>query len=327
MKPYSELESIGVTAPGPRAIQSDVAILAVVVLYRTSPQTSRTLRTLKESALNIPNRSTCFKVLIYDNTPGGHNPGALPDLWEYHASGVNHGLASAYNFALQVAVAQGFSWLLTLDQDTEISSHYLTRLFELAQRFQGDDRTAAIAPSVVDRERTISPHLQFCGFQVRLPRNFQGFSVGEIAVINSGTAWLVSALREIGGFHPLFWLDYLDYWLCHSIYHMRKRIYIDNRLRLHHELSLLDLKDRMSLGRFENFLSAETAFYDLYRSPFEGAVLTFRVLCRLVKQVVRREDVAFRALTWACLKRRILQHKAERVESWRRSLERLGLKQ
>jgi len=112
----------------------------------------------------------------------------------------------------------------------------------------------------------------------------------------------------------------LDYWVCHSIYRSGRRIYVDGNLTISHELSLLDRKNRMTAARFDNFLSAETAFYDVYRSRVEGLVLTFRVLGRLLKQIIRREDLVLRALTWSCFKRRLFQPKAMRVDNWRQAM-------
>lgn len=315
------LEVMGDSAPGRERIQSDMSILAIVVLYGMSPEVSPTVRTLLTSAAALTSIERAkFKVLIYDNTPNAHTPGFLGNCFEYHASAENGGLASAYNYALRRAEEEGFEWLLTLDQDTEIHQEYLSKLFELVRQLHSDDRTAAIAPCIADKGVVISPHILFYGLSKRFPKGYQGLSRKETAVINSATAWRVSAVRDIGGFNPLFWLDYLDYWVCHSIYRSGRRIYVDGNLTISHELSLLDRKNRMTAARFDNFLSAETAFYDVYRSRVEGLVLTFRVLGRLLKQIIRREDLVLRALTWSCFKRRLFQPKAMRVDNWRQAM-------
>ncbi|HVJ08743.1 MAG TPA: glycosyltransferase [Acidisarcina sp.] len=292
------------------------SILAVVVLYGMSPRESATLRTLQKSIL-LSQSMGKFKILIYDNTPGGHSLEMNSNDYAYHVSNANIGLAGAYNYALQMAEEEGFEWLLTLDQDTELTREYVGRLFQLVQRLSPDNRVAAIVPCVVDQGMIISPHANFLGFAWEFPKRFEGLSERETAAINSATSWRVTTLRAIGGFNPLFWLDYLDYWVCHSIHHLGQRIYVDSNLVIDHQLSLLDKNNRMKKDRYANFLGAESAFYDLYKTRTEGFLLTLRIGCRMLKQIVRCENAQFRSLTWDSLKRRLLMSRQARTEDWR----------
>jgi GT2 family glycosyltransferase len=301
------------------AVPAGASILAVVVLYGILPRESSTLRSLQASAALMSPHDAKFKILVYDNTPGGHTREALSDHCQYHVSDANNGLAGAYNFALDMAEEEGFDWLLTLDQDTELEGEYLGRLFQHVRHLFQDDRIAGIAPCVADHGVVISPHSLFMGFSKRFPKHFEGLSERETAAINSATAWRVAALRAIGGFNPFFWLDYLDYWVCHAIHRLGKRIYVDNTLVINHELSLLDKDRRMKRERYANFLIAESAFYDLYKTGIEGLFLTLRISCRLVKQILMREAVQYRVLTWDFLMRRLLLSRKARIEDCRRA--------
>jgi len=303
------------------AAPPDASILAVVVLFGMSRQDSSTLQTLEASAASMSTPASTFKILIYDNTPGGRGRETLSDRCQYYVSGSNKGLAGAYNFALHMAEEEGYEWLLTLDQDTKLGQDFLDRLFQHARDLSHDNRIAAIAPCVADHGVVISPHSLFMGFAKKFPKHFEGLSERESAAINSATAWRVSALRAIGGFNPLFWLDYLDCWVCHAIHRLGKRIYVDSTIVINHELSLLDKDKRMKKERYANFLIAESAFYDLYKTRIDGLFLTLRISCRLVKQIVMGEDTQFGLLTRNFLKRRLLVSKAARIAEWRSSVE------
>lgn len=295
---------------------TEASILAVVVLYGMPPHESPTLRTLEASVVSMSAFAGKFKILVYDNTPGCYPIEKLSTRCEYHASSTNKGLAEAYNYALHMAEKEGFEWLLTLDQDTEIPEGYLSRFSQRARQLSHDDRVAAIVPCVADHGVVISPHTLFLGIANRVPGHFSGISKRETAAINSATIWRVSCIRAMGGFNPLFWLDYLDYWVCHTIHRMGKRIYVDSNFVINHELSLLDKDNRMKENRYENFLGAECAFYDIYRTRIEGLFLTLRIGCRLVKQIIKREGEQFRSLTWNFLKRRLLVSREARIAEW-----------
>lgn len=302
------------------SIREATRILAIIVLYKVSPGESRSLKSLMASLDHVAGEDLQLKVLLCDNTPGGHDPGALPGNAEYRVAPGNYGLASAYNMALRMAELEGYDWLLTLDQDTEVPDIFLGRVAAIAEELKENIAIAAIVPKVLDNEVLVSPHVVLCGRSKQLPKNFAGISNWEIEAINSGTAWRVNAVKELGGFNLLFWLDYLDYWLCHMIHRSGKRIYVAGDVLVAHELSVLDLDKRMSPARFDNFLQAESAFCDMYKSALDGLILTARLVARLGRQTIRGEDARFRRLTLMCFKRRVMQTARTRIENWRQEM-------
>jgi GT2 family glycosyltransferase len=261
-----------------------------------------------------------FKVLIYDNTEDPQEPGMLPDGVEYYAATYNDGLANAYNFALSMAQTAGFDWLLTLDQDTELPKSFLPRIASIVRDLAADTEIAGVVPLVCNDSVVISPHMVRCGHSKNPPRGFVGVLKGEITAVNSATTWRVDTLKEIGGFNPLFWLDYLDYWLCHIVHRAGKRIYVAGDVRVIHDLSLLGRKSSMSPTRFSNFLQAESAFYDIYKGRLDRCIFTARLFARLCRQIIRRENVEFRRLTFSYLVRQMLDTPANRIEGWKQSV-------
>jgi GT2 family glycosyltransferase len=301
----------------PSRTRGATGILAIVVLYGTPPRECGSMRSLLKSLAHVSEEDLRLKILLYDNTPGGQDPGTLPANAEYLVAPGNYGLASAYNVALKIAVSQGYKWLLSLDQDTELPESFLGRIAGITRELREDTGIAAIVPQVSDQGVLISPHVARLGRSKKLPRNFVGVSKREIEAINSGTVWSTSALEEIGGFDLLFWLDYLDYCTCHMVHRAGKRMYVAGDLKIEHQLSTLDLNRRMSSARFQNYLLAESAFCDLYKGPLDGLVLTAKLMARLAGLTISRKNVKFRRLTWWCLKRRLTQRAITRIEDWR----------
>src|SRR5665213_4165648 len=72
-----------------------VRLLAVVVLYKLKPCDSPTLRSLLAAISRFTVGQAEIGIILYDNTPGGQNPGGLPPNVHYRADIENGGLAKA----------------------------------------------------------------------------------------------------------------------------------------------------------------------------------------------------------------------------------------
>ena len=53
----------------------------------------------------------------------------------------NEGIAGAYNYALRRAKREGFAWMLTLDQDTQLPPEFLLGMRAIALRLQSGKRS------------------------------------------------------------------------------------------------------------------------------------------------------------------------------------------
>jgi GT2 family glycosyltransferase len=219
-----------------------------------------------------------------------------------------------------MATAEGFEWLLTLDHDTTVPENFLDRISRIATSIAACSDIAAIVPEVSDHGVFISPNIVSFGRSRRLPKGFIGIPKGELAAINSATTWRVRSWREIGGFNPLFWLDYLDLWAYRAIHAAGNRIYVAGDLQVEHELSLLDPDSRMSAARFENYLGARCAFCDLHGNAFESALLTAQLAYKLCAQLIQHESIELKRLTWRHIRQRMLWTRRRRIELWRRDM-------
>jgi GT2 family glycosyltransferase len=303
--------------------QPPLRVLAVIVLYKMQPLESAAFRSLQSSRSSLSGAQDGVRVLLYDNTPGGCDPGPLPEGFQYEIAMQNAGLATAYNRALSIAESENYTWLLTLDQDTTLPLDFLVRLSKHALNIEPDNRVAAIVPQLSDEGRPISPaFVRFFG-ENYLCNGFTGITKRETRALNSASLFRVDALRQIGGFNPYFWLDFLDMYVYRQFHQYGWKIYVAGDIQVEHELSLLH-REKIKADRFRNILWAECAFCDSYGGPIRGLALTGRLVCRIWRQRRRGDDPAIRQLTWATLKRRIFQSKARRIDDWKSEMESSG---
>ena len=235
---------------------AEVPILAVLVLYQTEPSKGYTLpsfcRALDESGL-----AHRFRLLIYDNSPcRSAIPIEISVPFSYVHDPRNGGLSRAYNTAMEVAGAAGSEWLLLLDQDTLIDANFLRTLSVHLPEAAGNPKCAALAPRLLSKNKIISPaRVLWGGWLLPVDESSGGPYSREMIALNSGTLLRIAAIREIGGFNPVFWLDYLDHWLFNRLYRAGYFIYVLDAT-LPHDLSLGNVRG-VSTARYKNILLAE----------------------------------------------------------------------
>jgi GT2 family glycosyltransferase len=293
-------------------------IFAVIVLYKQRPSASMTVATLARA---LENAGVDCGVLVYDNSA---EPGAvaetMPLRFRYQAAAMNRGLLGAYEAALDRVRAEGYDWLLTLDQDTALPEDFFSAIEPGLRAAEENPRIGVIVPHLAEGERLLSPAFVGLCRTRPMPASFAGVPAREPRAFNSAALLRVEALDAIGGFDPCFWLDHLDSWLHHQLYVHGWRMYVLDSVHLEHHFSLLNYRDRVSLAHLRNFLAAESAYFDIYCSPLAGAAHTLQLAGRLVKQALRRETREVRRATWIALWQRLTVAKSRRVAAWRGSM-------
>jgi GT2 family glycosyltransferase len=297
-----------------------VRIVAVIVLYKMSAGESPTVRTLFEAAWEATRSDIDLElaILIQDNTPGGQDAGEVPSGVRYRSTPDNPGLASAYNWALEIAAAEDYGWLLTLDQDTSLPANFLSRVGELAASLDASTEIAAIVPQITGSGRNLSPfHLALGAIPRWYPYGFTGIISGAYA-LNSAATLRVGAIREVGGYDPMFPLDCSDISLFHRLHLAGKRMMLAGDLLVTHDFSMLEKQNRMSIERYRSLLLDECAFYDIHMSPLARGERLFRLSGRVFKDLLTSEKRAFCSVTLGELIRRLVTPRARRVDEWRR---------
>ncbi len=119
----------------------------------------------------------------------------------------NEGIARSLNDGLRLAAAAGASWLLTVDQDSQLGPDYVARLLEVADHAAaslGTGMVGAVAAGGIDDAS-----------------GALGYPVVEVSgvtttheVIQTGTIWSVDAMTALGGFDESLGIDGVDAAAC-----------------------------------------------------------------------------------------------------------------
>jgi GT2 family glycosyltransferase len=302
-----------------------VRILAVIVLYKMQPGKSVSFRTLRTTISVLQVGQADIKIVLYDNTPGGQDAGELPEGVQYIRDFENSGLAKAYNCALEIAQEEGFDWLLTLDQDTDLPADFLKELCCAAILVSTLNTIAAIAPSLSSDGRSLSPFIlrKHLTLTRHLPGGFVGIPPENVYAINSASTFKVSALRSVGGYDPRFNLDFSDLAVYHRLHQQGFRVFVAGNIHVNHEVSAYDLSRRATPSRYEETYRAEEAAYDEWMGTIGRLVLTARIFHRLIYQLWRnRGGLPHFKIGLRFLCRRLFYSRKHRMESWKQSVSR-----
>ncbi len=300
-------------------------LLAVIVIYKSRPYESSSLRTLLKAAEQASLRGLELELLLWDNTPGGQDPGEIPAGVRYEAAPGNPGLASAYNWALAVACREGYDWLLTLDQDSVLPANFLACIAELTHKFKFSREIGAIVPQVIGDGRNLSPFRFDLGAMPRwFHYGFVGIPQKATYALNSAATLRVTALQEVGGYDPMFPLDVSDINLFHRLHHSGKRVYVAGDLMVSHDFSLLRKYRRMSIERYRAMLTDECAFWDINMSALARGERMVRLAGRVCKDLMVPENRAFRRLAFSELLRRLFTPRSQRILAWTHSAKARG---
>ena len=297
--------------------EKSVALFVVVVLYKIHPSASPALQSLLHALDKLSAKSSRVSVLLWDNTPEAQNPGTLDSHVRYHAATHNPGLATAYNRAIEMAAVEGFEWLLTLDQDSELPPDFLKKMVGLIRLHASDPEMAAVVPRVLDGSRTLSPYRLVAG---GIPRWFTTVrndpAPGPIYAMNSGAVLRLASLQEMGGYDLSFPLDLSDINLFHRMGRAGRRVVVADTLTIQHQLALLDKEGRMSTGRYRAGLLDECAFYDMHMNWLGRLERLLRLAGRTYRDRLPSMK-PFRDVTVRELRRRLGTSRARRLQEWR----------
>jgi len=234
-----------------------------------------------------------IRILLFDNTPGGGHPGALPNGVQYESAGFNAGLAAAYNRALDLAQESQCDWLLLLDQDTILPKDFLELLSAQIKQYESHADVVALVPVVRSRGIAVSPKkVGFFGLKA-LPEASLGPQFAEVTAINSGTALRCDFIRSIGGFNRAYWLDYLDHWLFRQVYAAGKKVAVWD-CTLEHHLSVQNYRENITMTRYRSILAGESGFMTTHKSKLQIPLYLLRLLVRSARMAMQRQpDMAW----------------------------------
>jgi GT2 family glycosyltransferase len=293
-------------------------ILAVVVLYKQTPEESLTIKSLTSVFTLCPALNASVSVLLWDNSPLPAGEISLPFPFAYQHSAKNAGTSGAYNYAMELAEARSYPWMLLLDQDTNVTEEFLATMLRYSERFGESPEVAAVVPFIFSHGSLVSPRRLLSFNRVRqIPLSFTGLCKDKAYAVNSATLMRVSALRGVGGYSEEFWLDLSDVFVFQALHAQGKYMYIAGDLRVEHSIASMDFDREMSPERYRNFLAAESAYIDLFLPPIERVAQLGRLFLRVIRQYRRYKNKVFAGIAWEYFLQRLLLRRAERLKRWR----------
>jgi rhamnosyltransferase len=185
----------------------------VVVAYMPDPDSmSELLQQLR--AVHLPS-------IVVDNAPGEAGQSFVQMVRaadaEYLSAGGNRGIAWAHNAGIAMAKARGAGCVLILDQDSTVTTEFLTRLVSVAkERFTEDARTAAVSGAPVDVATGTALVYEQSRFRMRIQgggsaeANSDSLDYNAPFLLASGTVILSKAFDAIGPFREDFFIDHVD---------------------------------------------------------------------------------------------------------------------
>jgi GT2 family glycosyltransferase len=199
--------------------------------------------------------------LIYDNSPmlqwldfDGHER-----LESFHDAS-NGGTRAAYLYALKIAKAKGYSWILFLDHDTDLPrDFFLDAERALAATVQATP-VCAVVPRVFDGLTPISPSkITSYGCVYGLKDEYAARNSNHgLTAVASASIVRTDSLEALLPIPDVFSLDYLDHWLFREMRRRGETIAISSA-RVEHSLSVQSMKS-MGIDRYRSILAAELAF-------------------------------------------------------------------
>jgi rhamnosyltransferase len=117
----------------------------------------------------------------------------------------NLGIAEALNQGVCWAKNQGYLWVILLDQDSELTEHFVASMFAAWERHPLRERIASIHPSYVDPETGMEPKVR---------RADDG---GPVVSLTSGALMPGWVFDKVGLFSSKYFIDYVDYEYCFRI--------------------------------------------------------------------------------------------------------------
>jgi len=188
-------------------------VCGVVVLYNPSHEVALNIKTY------LPKLD---KLYVVDNSVHQDNHGILPQSKkiEYINNHQNLGIAKALNIACEKGCNDGYTWILTMDQDSKFEKNNLDLLLQYVEN--NDCKNVGI----------VTPYHVI---ETNIPRPTEEIDY-PIEVMTSGNLLNLKAYKEVSGFKEWLFIDCVDIDMCMNLRVHGYDIVRINRSELNHHL-------------------------------------------------------------------------------------------
>lgn len=176
-------------------------IYALVIIYNKRCEDSSSIKAIQKYGKGI-------QVVVFDNSERklDNNDYCIQYGYQYISQGENVGLSKAYNCAINHIIHEDDDYLITLDDDTELTKEY----FEELEILCGENRYDVILPVIRSSGIILSPSNLVNGCHSRTVNDIAELNQETITAINSGAVIRMGLYKKIQYNEALF-LDYVDH--------------------------------------------------------------------------------------------------------------------
>ncbi|MEA5427189.1 glycosyltransferase family 2 protein [Arcicella lustrica] len=223
-------------------------IAAVVILYHP---TENTLDNIKTYAKAVD------KVYVFDNTEEGtflkKNLMEIPNITYLHDNH-NAGIAKRLNTSAQMAINEGFDWLLMMDQDSKFEGNAIQYYWDGVSKFPHPENVGLFGPQ----------------FSRNNKQSLAQSSYQEIdGMITSGTLLNLNIYQQIGKFDEALFIDAVDIEYCLRVQKAGFKMIQLINVFIQHELGQTEKKASIKtlyLIKKEKELHSPLRYYYMYRN-------------------------------------------------------------
>lgn len=167
---------------------------AVIASYNPEPGLVRNVAALLGQLTNV---------IVVDNGSSSESEITLSNVAQMPGCvvirlGTNKGIAHALNSGIRAALESNFEWIFTFDQDSSVSSGFVSSMLAALYGAPDANNVAIVAPHCLDRNYE---------FHIRFPRSAKG---EVLEVITSGNLVPATVFRRIGLFDETLFMDFVD---------------------------------------------------------------------------------------------------------------------
>lgn len=187
-----------------------IKLAGIVILYNP---TNEQIKNIKKSLVFLD------KIYVVDNSSQEHLIGQNDNIVYYNKK-ENMGVAKALNIGCQLAIKDGFNWLLTMDQDSVFNKETINKLCEYIEK-NDMSKTYIVSPWLNTKLLEEKP-------KEEISHPFD--------VMTSGSIMNLDLYEKIGGFKEWLFIDGVDIAYCYDGNRLGYRIDRLNNVCIDHTL-------------------------------------------------------------------------------------------
>lgn len=269
-------------APSPKGSTQDIC--AVIVTYNPSKELLGNVEAL---------RPQVSEVVIVDNASqqGREHLDACNQIPGVRVLGnsENVGVAVALNIGANYALAKGYVWLATFDQDSRVTPNYMNHLMTTLGEYPHPERVGLLSPLYVNeawsRPVSMGSRLE------RVVTRLRGRPFLRIrSTWTSGNLVRLQAIAQAGDFREEFFMDYIDHEFCMRLGRKGFAVVESWRAQLLHRLGEPEVRDlgftrlvlthHSALRRYYRARNALTIYREYFLDAPFWVLRDFRILVR-----------------------------------------------